>query len=565
MKPRKIQILSDQTINQIAAGEVVEGPSAVIKELVENAVDAGAGKITVEIKGGGHFYIRVADDGCGMSKDDAILAFERHATSKIQTLDDLTRLTSMGFRGEALASIASVAKVEMSTSEGEVGTKVICHGGKLIQVAPVSRQKGTTIEVSSLFYNTPARKKFQKGPQQSTAEIVKMMTRLALAHPACHFELISQEKEMLIAKAKMWERVEEVLGKEYTTGASKVMHREEGYGLSGFLGSPSSSRLNRSGQYLFINQRPIVSPLISKILQTAFGTRLAAKMHPIFVLWLEVPPDSIDVNVHPQKSEVRFRDESKIQAVIEKGVSQALFAGKAVNFTISKPSSFAEPSLKYEMRMPSQPPLPRKEPSLQIDLLDRIQVWGLLKEIAFIKVEAGFALFGEETGEEEVLLLDLFAAESRIQSDQILSRLEQKGSYANQALLFPETLVFTKAEALIIEKNLDLLNAIGMTLRFFGSDCFLLEAVAPYLSSDKCKDLLLELIEELKIALDFHKIISILLRAKRKRIYRIDEVKPLLRELMKMKDHAYAPSGKRIYISYQIAEISALFKEGARL
>jgi len=569
MSTKKIQILSDQTINQIAAGEVVENPASVVKELVENSIDANSSKITVEIKGGGHFFIRITDDGDGMSKDDAILAFERHATSKIKTADDLTQLVSMGFRGEALASIGAVSKIELETSQNEIGTKVICHGGRLIKVTQCSRQKGTTIEVSSLFYNTPARKKFQKSAAQSTAEIVRIMTRLALAHKSVAFQLISQEKTMVEAFSSKADRIEEVLGKDYAVDCKEIDFEENGHKITGIVGSPQMARQNRSGQYLFINHRPIFSPLISKNVLNCFGTRLGSKMHPIFALYLEIPPDMIDVNVHPQKSEVRFREEKMISFLLEKAIGEALFSGKGMQIEFTDKPAFSDKVMDYSppkepIFYPREKSVPEKSKRTfiqEIDRFDRCQVWGLLKHIAFIKLEEGHQLFDGENEQEKILLLDLFLAEGRIQADQIYARLEKEDTVLNQALLFPETLQFTKAEALLIEKHLPLLEKIGMTMRMFGEDCFILEAIAPYLSVEKCRDTLLELIEEFTVAINYEKITSILSKAHRKKNYRNEEVKPLLKSLMKTKDPYFSPNGRKIIKFYQLEEIESLFKK----
>lgn len=485
MQKKKIRILTDETINQIAAGEVVENPASVVKELFENSIDAGAKKITVEIKGGGHFLIRIVDDGCGMGRDDAVLAFERHATSKIVSVDDLMKLSSMGFRGEALASIAAVSKVELETSEnGEVGTRVVCHGGRMMKVEACSRKVGTTIEISSLFYNIPARKKFQKSATASTSEIVKMAVKLALAHPEVEFRLISQEKEMVTAPEQnriAQDRIAEVLGKNFADGARKVEFQESGHRIHGIVGAPEAARQNRSGQYLFINSRPIHSPLISGAVQTAFGTRIGSKMHPVFVLWLEMPADMLDVNVHPQKREVRFREEEMIVHLFEKAVNSSFAPMPKITFELPKVErparSFAEPKAIYA---PTPVPVQKGEPETR-------QVVLMHDQIAFVKDE-----------NEDLHLVDLQQVYARIQFHQVMKRLREEKESPLQRLLFPETLEFAPVEAKTIEMHLELLKKIGFDMRPFGKSCFMVEAISPLFSIDQCKELLDKLIGEFR-------------------------------------------------------------------
>ena len=303
---KKIQVLPNRTINQIAAGEVIENPSSVVKELVENAIDAGATQIQVELSGGGFQLIRIVDNGHGMSQDDAILSFERHATSKISSVEDLETLSTMGFRGEALASIASVAKVTMLTADGTAGTKVEIVGGNIFHVGPCAMQKGTTIEVRSLFYNVPARKKFQKSAAASTGEISRMITKLSLGYPEIGFTLASQDRELLRTEAgSLEERIRDVLGNTFILGCTPVTAKWDGMRVEGFIGLPKSARSNRSGQYLYVNRRNVLSPTIQGAVQEAYATMLQPKEFPIFVAHIAIEGCEIDVNVHPQKKEIR--------------------------------------------------------------------------------------------------------------------------------------------------------------------------------------------------------------------------------------------------------------------
>ncbi len=337
----KIRVLSDQTINKIAAGEVIENPSSVVKELVENSLDAGATSICVEIQEGGRQLIRISDDGCGMSHDDALLCLERHATSKIREVEDIQELLTMGFRGEAIPSIAAISKFTLLTcprledgAKKEEGTLIVVDGGQLISCSSAARSPGTTIEVKSLFFNVPVRRKFQKSPSFDTQEILKMLGLLALAHPHIQFELISDQKSLLKTTLSssqllsfhelLGKRLDCVLGKEYASALLPLKFQQAPYELEGFIGSPTSHKPNRTGQHLFINQRLVVSPLIASAVREGYGTMLPNHRYPLFVLHLRMSGSLLDVNVHPQKKEVRLRQEHQLKEAIIHAIQTAL-------------------------------------------------------------------------------------------------------------------------------------------------------------------------------------------------------------------------------------------------
>lgn len=336
----KIQLLDEQTINQIAAGEVIENASSVIKELIENSLDSGATEIAVEIKAGGRQLIRIIDNGCGMSSDDALLALQRHATSKLQKVTDFDALATMGFRGEAIPSIASISKMSILTSNGQpdhpnVGFYVMVEGGTLAQQMTAARSRGTTIEVKSLFFNVPVRQKFQKSVTSDTAEAYKIVSSLALANPDIAFSLISDQKELLRvgvqaqSTKRKSERILDVLGLEFFQSLRPLDVDDGTYHFSGLIGSPSYVRHNRTGQYFFINRRPVVVSSLSLALKEGYGTRLAMQRYPVCVLYLQIPSDQIDVNVHPQKRQVRLRQEGYIKNILLTGIEKALRQGSS--------------------------------------------------------------------------------------------------------------------------------------------------------------------------------------------------------------------------------------------
>lgn len=325
----KIKILSDNLANQIAAGEVVERPASVIKELVENSIDAGAKRIKIEIELGGRRLMRVADDGEGMIRDDAILAFERHATSKITELKDLGRILTLGFRGEALASIASVAKVELLTKvfDGESATKVIIEGGKLIDVNEAARPTGTTITVRDLFFNTPARRKFMRSQATENYHITNTITHYALANPEIAFTLTNNGRETIrVAPAKdLRERAYQLFGSQMIESLLPVSGGREFIAkISGFVSAPRERRTTQDSQYFFINKRFVKDKIIRDGLLEGFRSVLPHGVYPVAFLFLEIPHEELDVNVHPAKTEVRFRRSQAVKDVIAETIREAL-------------------------------------------------------------------------------------------------------------------------------------------------------------------------------------------------------------------------------------------------
>jgi DNA mismatch repair protein MutL len=328
----KIRVLSDHVANQIAAGEVVERPASVAKELVENSIDAGARRIEVDVEAGGRRLLRVSDDGEGMTRDDAVLAFERHATSKIVSAEDLARVSTLGFRGEALASIASVARVELVTQQegGTEGTRVAIEGGRMRDVSPAARPKGTTIAVRDLFFNIPARRKFLRSEATESFHLANLVTHYALAHPEIAFALTNNGREVLRAgpASDLRERAYQIFGEEFLESLLEVGGgREVAARVIGYVSAPRTRRTTRDAQYLFVNGRYVRDRLITRALSEGYRTVLPQGVYPSALLFLEVPPGEVDVNVHPAKTEVRFSRASAVADAVRESVRAALTAG----------------------------------------------------------------------------------------------------------------------------------------------------------------------------------------------------------------------------------------------
>ena len=330
----KIVLLDELTINKIAAGEVIERPASVVKELVENSIDAGAINITVEIQNGGISKIRIIDNGSGMNKDDLEFAFERHATSKIRKADDLENVKSMGFRGEALASIAAIAHVELTTKteDDETGHKIIVEGGKVLEMEDSASQKGTTITVSNLFFNTPVRYKFLKRDFTEAGYIEDAVTRIALANPNIAIKLINGNKTIIQTNGNgdLKTVIYNIYGKEIAEGLLEVNYEYEGIKVTGAIGKPEIARSNRSYQMFFVNKRYIKDKTLSAGVEQAFKGLIPIGKYGVVILNIEIEPNKIDVNVHPTKLEIRFQEEQKVFKAIYHSVKETLLKGDLV-------------------------------------------------------------------------------------------------------------------------------------------------------------------------------------------------------------------------------------------
>jgi DNA mismatch repair protein MutL len=385
----RIRVLSDQVANQIAAGEVVDRPASVVKELLENSLDAGAARIRIEVEAGGRKLIRISDDGAGMNRDDALLAFERHATSKLRTADDLLSIATLGFRGEALPSIASVARVRLETSDGQTGsgpgTRLEIAGGKILHVEDAALPRGSTISVSDLFFNTPARKKFLRAEATELSHVTALVTHYALVYPEKHFELLSASHTLVSAPpvTRTAERVYQIFGKDTLNSLLPVAAELKlergglpepppwkvdpdapkkelgGLRLTGFYSKPELQKLNRNSIYIFVNKRLIRDRQVMHAVTEAYRNIIPPTSFPVVLLFLEMPPEEVDVNVHPAKTEVRFRQSALIHDFVRDSLRTALVKARPVAaFVASMDAPTASPSLMP----PAISPIPGSEP-----------------------------------------------------------------------------------------------------------------------------------------------------------------------------------------------------------
>lgn len=493
----KIRILDEKTINQIAAGEVIENPASVLKELVDNALDAGATKIVVEAENSGRQLLRVKDNGSGMSHDDALLCIERHATSKIRSLEDLWQLETMGFRGEALSSIASISEFSLLTGmqkgdqEQVEGSSLRISGGKIVSHQHVKCLAGTQIDVKSLFFNVPARKKFQKSPTRDASDIVKVLLQLGLSHPDVAFELIlNHSREFSWQKTTLEERIKQALGREFFSELLKLEYENELFVVSGYIGKPHFVRPTRSHQYLFVNRRPVHSLAISSAVKEAYGSSIDPTKHPAMVLFVDIKPEALDVNVHPQKREVRFSSIDEITKGIIQAVTSSLFLKQeplpspkaALSF------SFGPTKVFHEMR-----PEPTAQPMQMLfeEVEQRCRVHAVYDDFIIADITFGKTVeLPQELSSDGLYLVSAKRALARLVFDG--PSLAEKCSM--QTLLVPIFIELSLNEAIELGQMLPSLEKAGFLLREFGAASYLVEGIPSYLEPSIVEDIIRSLL-----------------------------------------------------------------------
>ena len=489
----RIRLLPEHVANQIAAGEVVERPASVVKELVENALDADARRITVTIKAGGRSAVVVADDGFGMGRDDALLALERHATSKIEKAEDLHSIRSLGFRGEAVPSIAAVSRFTLTSRErgALAGTQIEIAGGKIISVKDVGTAEGTTVEVRNLFFNLPARRKFLRSEQTETAHIEHIVTLCALAHPTVAFRLVVEERTRfdLAPATELAGRLRELYGNQLVAQLLPL----DGEGIHGFVGKPGISRADRSQQHIFVNGRPVESKGINYALLEGYHTGLMKGKFPVTFLFLEINPELVDVNIHPAKREVRFRDEFAVRQCVTAAVRQALAPVgptfqpvTSTGWPQSAPSATPTPSPATE----TQTTLPVVDtPAATATVETEDGQWRVLGAIGrlYVLIESP----------EGLVLMDQHAAHERVLFERMLKELTVETAPA-QKLLLPVTLELDARDAEFLAGNLKTLHKLGLGVSEFGERTFLIDAVPPYFKLDNLAQTFRDIVDELR-------------------------------------------------------------------
>ena len=526
MSTRRIQILSDAVANQIAAGEVVERPASAVKELVENALDAGARMIQVEVEAGGKRRIRVADDGFGMVREDAVLALDRHATSKIVRAEDLQRVVSFGFRGEALPSIAAVSRFQLVTQveRDDVGTEVRAAGGRITSVADAARTVGTTVEVQGLFYNAPARARFLKSAGVEARAVSEVLHTLALTHPEVGFRLISNSQPVLeLGPAEdLRDRISALWGHEAGESLLPVFLAEGALEVSGYVQRPDAARPGHRRAQLFVNGRPFRDPALLRAAERGFRTTIAPGQRPWIFLHLQVPGDFVDVNVHPAKAEVRFRQRAAVEELVERGVRAALteHGSAAPLYDTSGYSAGQGPrrdagqvrgreqalrglqARETPPRLPAgggrpngadaqtalfvAPAGPGEAPhgSTPEDVVEQPPVLAVEKP-KLHQVHRTWIIAESRDG---VMIIDQHSAHERVLFERLMNAYGEGGAEA-QRLLFPITIRLTPGEVRAVTEVAGLLARAGFEVEPFGADTVIVQTVPnphPWFDAERC-------------------------------------------------------------------------------
>jgi DNA mismatch repair protein MutL len=514
----RIKILPENLTNKISAGEVVERPASVVKELVENCLDAGATEIVVEIEAGGKRLIKVGDNGCGMSREDALLALERHATSKIATDDDLGSISTLGFRGEALPSIASVSRWVMATREkGSIeGTEIYGEGGRIRDVKARGMAEGTVVEIRNLFFNTPARLKFLKSTETEAGHVGDQMTRLALSRPEVRFTYMNDGRTVFRAlNGTLGDRISALLGRNIAGDLYPFECSGEELALSGSTGKPDCTRSSSSHLYVFVNGRFVRDRLIQHAVMQAYRQLLERGRYPVAVLFLSVPVEEVDVNVHPTKHEVRFRSQSRVHdfivSALEKHLRSTPWIGKsllkAVPLTVEPYSCEDSPGVgvkeapvayvRPREERPEQHPLPVPVPetvSQPADSAEPRENGGFFSSLRVIGQYRGAYLLCQ--GDDDLLIIDQHAAHERVAFERLRTDFSA-GEVESQGVLFPEVVELTHGEASIVDTHQSFLRKLGFHLEHFGGTARVLNAVPRILSSGPYLQALRDIIEEL--------------------------------------------------------------------
>ena len=520
----KIRVLSEDLANQIAAGEVVERPASVVKELVENSIDAGANLIRLDIEGGGKKKIRIMDNGMGMAPEECRLAFSRHATSKISRFEDLETICSLGFRGEALASIASVAKVRCTSAqnESEGGRLIVVEGGEILEEKDFACPRGTTLEIAQLFYITPARSKFLKGDSTEFSHITQVVTQQALANPSIQFQLTHNDREVIntLPTDQLHYRIAELFGADLAKNLLEVEAQSGEYQLRGYVSSPVYTRSNRSAQYCFINGRFVRDKVILHATQQGYSHLLPKGQHPVMFLYLTMDPHLLDVNVHPSKAEVRFAFKQDVHQFVAHGVRSALEKNQQVSVDLS-PREEADIPLEKHSAQPSVRPsyqapqwVDKSHPPNQGDLSQVLRTMigqdSIPSQVTWFDkapipvanlIYSEFEPLGQldqsfiiMQGKQGLLVVDQHVAHERILYEQFLGAAKNR-KVEVQKLLFPVAIALSPGESELLNPHLERLLELGLELESFGKNEYLLRSVPAILKNADHEKLLRETIE----------------------------------------------------------------------
>ncbi|MBX2939311.1 MAG: DNA mismatch repair endonuclease MutL [Ferruginibacter sp.] len=603
-----IQLLPDNIANQIAAGEVIQRPASAVKELLENAVDAGADEIRLIVNDAGKQLIQVLDNGKGMSETDARMAFERHATSKIRNIDDLFHIKTMGFRGEALASIAAVAQVELKTrrAEDDNGIRLEVENSVVVLQEPAAFERGTSVAMKNLFFNVPARRNFLKSNASELKHIMEEFIRVAMAFPEVFFSLVSNGQEVFhLTKGTLKQRIVQVLGSSYGSKLVSVQEHTDYMNIYGFVGKPETAKKSRGDQYLFVNNRFIKSPYLNHAINQAFHELIPKDSFPMYALFIDLDPAEIDINVHPTKQEIKFEDEKVVYAFVQSAVKHAL-----AQFSVTPTLDFElDPGIQ-QLDAVSKPLTDSQQQSTQS--LRLFQTFSKSNQAHFIErrsdlkswesmyperkdftsdLEASIppaATLYQETRtqiEQAIEVMQLHQTYMVVQTDQGYLIIHQQNAHerilyeryskavigkpiVTQQSLFPATLELSPGDAVLLQEILEELHSLGYQIETFGNNTFIVRGTPADVTQGDEQSAIEHLLEQYK------HFSSELKFSKREKVLRTlamqHAIKPgttlnkkamhtLLEELFQCDQPAVSPNGKPVYQSFTNLELNKFF------
>ncbi len=579
----RIRVLDENVINRIAAGEVVERPVSVVKELIENAIDAKASSIRVDIENGGKKLIRVRDNGTGMSHDDSFLALERHATSKLRSEKDLVGIATMGFRGEALASIASVSRLKLVTSDEseEGGTEIVIEGGTLRKSERVGMGRGTLVEVRNLFFNVPVRRKFLKGPPVEAGHIQELMIRVALAFPSVGLTYTEDGKTKTDAPAvsTTFERIYGLYSKDVRENLIELDYSLEDVHLSGYVAKPPYARSNMRSVLTFVNGRSVRDRLVSTAVTRAFSNLVERGRYPFAILFIQLPPEHVDVNVHPQKTEVRFVKPDRVFNAILDGVYSALTGApfnvpqgpreplfpQPASVSVSRhlrdeegragsvPTSDTIPEFGHP-----EPAAPPGEPfTFSKESAARFSSLGILG-----RVPGSFLVLHDE---HDLIIMDHHAAHERILFDDLIRHDRQGIGFETQELLIPRILEYSATEARALAAHRELLDKVGFHVEEFGDKDFAVKGVPTWLKNEDLEGFFADLVGVMldtglrgdpnRLREELFKSMACRAAAKESKSMQPEEIRALLKDLDRTGSAEVCPHGRPFTVRVPLSEI----------
>lgn len=580
-----IRLLPESVANQIAAGEVVQRPASAVKELLENAVDAGATEIKLIIKDAGKTLIQVIDNGCGMSEQDVRMCFERHATSKIKNANDLLAIRTLGFRGEALASIASISQVELKSKrvEDEVGTAVTVNGSEFISQSPVNSSDGTTVTAKNLFFNVPARRNFLKSNTLELKYVMEEFNRVALVHPNISFQLYNQDKILhQLSSSNLKQRLVALLGNTYNNRLIPIHQETQVVNISGYIGKPEYAKKKRGEQYFFANGRFIKNPYLNHAVENAFRDLIPKEAFPPYFIYLEVDPQTIDVNIHPTKTEVNFQDAKSLYAILHSTIKQSIG-----HYNLA-------PVLDFETeRSLEVPPLPKDHPltppSITIDLeynpfekkrksqmeinyptsrrdSQTLDLPGAdISAPNVIQIERSYLVSHIKNG---IVVIDQQLAHERILYEEFLKSGENKDNGA-QKLLLPQTVQVTPDDAEVIRNIIPVMEHSGFEVSDFGHNSFVVHAAPPGIESTTIQSVIESILEAYKAETDefnqhgereLAKTMALRMAIKHGQSLKPEEAEAVIQQLMTCAAPDISPEGKPTMILLSYKELANEFK-----